>query len=375
MSWGSVRVVAVREIRQRLRDRGFLLTTVLLLVLIVLPGLVFGGSGGTERYAVGSLGEDSAALVEAADVQAPLFGAQLEITDVEDREQAELLVVEGELDVVVAPDRELIVEDDLQEGLGSLLRSSAVLEEAAGGDAPPEPPSFEVVPLVSETRSQVAGLAALATLLLFLVVYLPSYFVAAGVVEEKASRVVEVILSSVRPRELLAGKVLGLGLLGLAQVVVLLALGVLVGAGSGIVIVSPELAALVVSVLGAFVLGFLFYGFLFAVAGAVVSRQEDLQYSVLAPTAVLFVAFFVAQSQAPTADSSLAQVLGLLPPTAPFMLPVQVASGEAGGLEIALGVVLTLTAIVALAGAAGRLYAGSVLRFGGRVSLGDAWKG
>lgn len=376
MSWEAVRVVLLREIRQRLRDRGFLLTTVLLLALVVFPPLIIGAvAGGEEGYAVGTLDERSAALVEIAGDQAPLFEARIEARDVDGREEAERLVTAGELDAVVADGRELIVEEDPDDTLVSLLGSSAAVERAAGGEAPPAPQPLRVVPLDPEAQNQTAGLAALAIVLLFLVIYLPSYFVASGVVEEKASRVIEVILSSVRPSELLAGKVLGLGLLGLLQVVAILALGLVVGVGSGAILLTPELLALVIAVAGGFVLGFLFYGCLFAVSGAVVSRQEDLQYSQLAPTVVLFASFFASQSQAPDAGSGVAQVLTLLPPTAPFMLPVSVGNGEAGALEILLSVALTLVAIALLVLAAGRLYAGSVLRFGGRVSLGEAWKG
>jgi len=375
MSREAVRVVTLREMRQRLRDRGFLLTTVLLLLLIVVPPFLIGGGGGDERYAVGSLDEESVALVETARRQAPLFEARVETRELDSREEAERLVGDGELDAVVTGERELIVEGDVDDGLRSLLASSAVLEQAGGGRAAAEDGRLQVTQLTSETRSEAAGLAALASLLLFLIIYLPSYFVASGVVEEKSSRVIEVILSSVRPRELLAGKVLGLGVLGLVQLVAILALGVLVAAGSGLLAAGPELVGVLVAVVVGFVLGFLFYGFLFAVSGAVVSRSEDLQYSQLAPTVVLFASFFASQSQASDAGTSLAQALALLPPTAPFMLPIRVGSGEAGAVEIAVSVALALAAIAVIAWAAGRLYSGSVLRFGGRVSLGEAWKG
>lgn len=376
VSWEAVRVVAVREVRQRLRDRGFLLTTAFLLVAVTLPGIFAGGSGGeAEQYAVGSLDEQSAAVVEVAGQQDELFAAEVQSRSVDDRAEAERLLEAGELDVVVADGRELIVEDGIDGGLRSLLESSSVVERAGEQDAPPEAERLELAPLLSEGEADAAGLAALAAIVLFLLIYLPSYFVASGVVEEKASRVVEVILSSVRPRELLAGKVAGMGVLGLGQVVLVLALGLIVGAGSGFIAVSAETVALVIAVLGGFVLGFFLYGCLFAVAGAVVSRQEDLQYSVLVPTVVLFAAFFAVNSQVGEAGSGLARLLALLPPTAPFMLPVRIGSGEAAAWEIVAGVLLTLVAIAALVAAAGRLYAGSVLRFGGRVSLGDAWRG
>lgn len=375
MSRKAVRVVTMREIRQRLRDRGFLVTSALLLAIVVVPPvLISAATSGQDRYTVGSLDDESAALLDVARDQAPLFDAELETRTVDDRQEAETLVTEGELDAVVADGRELIVDSDVEDGLASLLGSSAVLEEAGTEQVSPQDAALTVAPQVSEARSQTTDLAPFAIILLFVVIYLSPYFVAASVVEEKASRVIEVILSSVRPNELLAGKVLGLGILGLAQIAIILILGVLVGAGSGVVELSPELLALIVAVIASFVIGYLFYGFLFAVAGAVVSRSEDLQYSVLAPMVVLFVGFFGSRSQASDPSSTLAQVLALLPPTAPFMLPVRIGAGEAGAVELLASAIIALAAIAVIAWAAGRLYAGSVLRFGGRVGLTEAWR-
>ena len=99
---------------------------------------------------------------------------------------------------------------------------------------------------------------------------------ARGVTEEKSSRVVELLLTTLSPRRLLAGKVLGVGLLGLAQLVVAggaaLAAGRLAG-GAGLPSAAPETVALV---LLWFVLGYVFYSVAFAAVGALVSRQEDL---------------------------------------------------------------------------------------------------
>jgi ABC-2 type transport system permease protein len=120
---------------------------------------------------------------------------------------------------------------------------------------------------ITRNRRKVdGGFAFVAVLLLYGQLISMGYFVAMGGVEEKSTRVVEVVLSTLRPRHLLAGKILGLGLLGLAQLLLALAW---------------------------FVVGYAFYAAAFGCAAALVSRQEDLQ-SVISPlTIVLMVGFFI----------------------------------------------------------------------------------
>ena len=101
-------------------------------------------------------------------------------------------------------------------------------------------------------------------------------FVAQGVVEEKASRVVELLLATMSPWQLLAGKIIGLGLLGLAQIVVIAVVGVAGALAFDLVDIPGELIGTAVSVVAWFVLGYAFYASIFAVAASLVSRQEDL---------------------------------------------------------------------------------------------------
>lgn len=152
-----------------------------------------------------------------------------------------------------------------------------------------DPPDAE-----QEERS---GLVAFGVFLLFGQIFGYGFWVASGVVEEKASRVVEVILSKVRPSELLAGKVLGLGALGLAQLVVLLGVGLGAAVAAGTVDPPPGLARAAAEVGLWFVLGYAFFACACAcacacaVAGAVASRQEELQNSASPPSLVPFGSF------------------------------------------------------------------------------------
>ena len=363
----AIRVVTRREIRERLRDRGYLLTTLALaggLTALALA-LALGGAS-RDRFAVAALDPASSRIVAAAREQAPLFGVTIDARRVSGSAQARRMLSAGDLDAVVAGGRRVLAEDAVDPTLRGLLATGRGARDA---------PRLREVALVASGRAEAKRLALVVLPLLFVLIYLPAYFAAASVAEEKSSRVVEILLSSVHPRELLAGKILGLGLLGFAQVALAIVAGLGVATAAGFVELSGEVVALAACALACFVAGFLVYGCLFAVAGAVVSRQEDLQYAALAPTLILFAAFAAVSAQTSSAGSATAGWLALLPPTAPLMLPLRVGAGAASATEIALAVAINATLVAALLWAAGRLYAGSVLRFGGRVRLRDAWNG
>jgi ABC-2 type transport system permease protein len=199
-------------------------------------------------------------------------------------------------------------------------------------------------------------------------------FVATGIVQEKASRIVEILLSTVRPRQLLFGKVVGIGLVGFIQLVVLGAVGLVTVMQTHAINVP---AVGVVAVLGGllwFVLGFVFYALIYAAAGSMVSRQEDVA-AVTAPIGILiigsyFVFFWVEANPA----NPIGVALSLLPPFAPVLMPGRMAIGDAQAWQVVLAVLLMLAAIVGMNSLAARVYSNSVLRIGSRVRLADAWR-
>jgi ABC-2 type transport system permease protein len=200
------------------------------------------------------------------------------------------------------------------------------------------------------------------------------YWVASGVVEEKASRVVEVVLATIRPSHLLAGKILGLGLLGLLQ---LLVIGI-VGVGAASAVGSLELDGDVLAAAGLallwFVLGYAFYSCAFACAGAIVPRQEELQSSMTPLTTIILVSFFVAFAVIQDPDGTLATVSSFVPTTAPMTMPPRIALGEVPAWEVAAAVAVTIAATAVLVPLAARIYSGAILRTGSAVKLRDAWR-
>jgi ABC-2 type transport system permease protein len=196
--------------------------------------------------------------------------------------------------------------------------------------------------------------------------------VASGVAQEKTSRTAEILLSAMRPRQLLTGKVLGIGLCGLVQ----LAVPVAAGAIANGIVHSAHIPSTIWLLLPAsllwFVLGFALYGFAFAAAGAIVARQEEVQF-VTAPLAFpLLAGYLLAYAVIGSPHAAWVRVLSFLPPLAPSLMSARIALGGVAWWETPLSVLLTLAAIVVTVRVAGRIYSSALVRGGARLSWGAA---
>jgi ABC-2 type transport system permease protein len=201
------------------------------------------------------------------------------------------------------------------------------------------------------------------------------FTVLTGVVEEKQSRVVEVVLSTVRPRDLLMGKVLGIGILGLLQ------LGVFVVAGVLATLLTQEIDVPLVTpgtvlLLGIwFVLGYTLYSTALGFLGALASRMEEASNASTPVTVVAMISYFVAIFSVIEDPSGIvAQIATYLPPSAPFVVPLRVAFDAIGPVEIGLAMLSTIIGIYVLFTIGARVYAGAVLQTAGRMKLRDAWR-
>jgi ABC-type transport system involved in multi-copper enzyme maturation permease subunit len=194
--------------------------------------------------------------------------------------------------------------------------------------------------------------------------------VAQGVTEEKSSRVVELLLTTVPPRRLLTGKVLGIGALGLAQLMLAggaaLIAGKLAG-GAGLPSAAPKAVALVVLW---FVLGYVFYSVAFAVAGALVSRQEDLTTAMLPINLLLIGAFYLALIVVNVnPNGTVAQIAAFVPPLSPMVVPARMVLGDMNAAGLIAAVAIDLIATAGLIVLAGRIYERAILRIGAPVRL------
>jgi ABC-2 type transport system permease protein len=223
------------------------------------------------------------------------------------------------------------------------------------------------------------------SILIFMLIVLYGNWIAMSVVEEKSSRVMEVILNAATPFQLLTGKVLGVGAVALTQYAALLAAGVIallaqdpiaslaLGEGGDAVTLPAGLTIGMLLLLGVFgVLGFLLYGVLYAAAGSLVSRQEDVQAAVmplaLVSTAAYFVAVYSATGLIDIREGWMS-LLALVPFVSPFLILSRITAGVASTPEVLLAIGLLVASIALALWIAARIYAAGVLLYGQRPGI------
>jgi ABC-2 type transport system permease protein len=388
-TFDGIKLTARREVVERTRDRSFLISTMVTLLIlgavIVIPKL-FGSDSNT--FDVGLVGPASQRLGPALVSQATAADVKVRLQSPADSAAAEREVRSGKLDAAVVDGSQVIVKEQPNDRLALIVqsasRTSRAQEELASHGlnqseiraalAPPPLPVRSIEP-TDENATAKKSIATIAVFLLYGQIIGYCMGVASGVVEEKATRVVEVLLATVRPVQLLAGKVIGIGLVGLLQLLLIGAIGLLLAVSLGTITLPAGALGTIGIVLLWFVLGYAFYASLFAVAGAVVSRQEELQNSTTPLTLVLVASFFVAITSAfGSSTTPLAKVCTYLPPTAPLIVPLRIAAGDIAAWQVGLTLAIMLASTVMVVLLASRIYAGAILRTGARVKLKDAWR-
>jgi ABC-2 type transport system permease protein len=389
----AVRLVAEREVRTRLRTKAFRITTLVLVVLVVGFALVMKlvGSSDSAKH----VGFTAATAPLAGPVQALAHGSGTEVRTVRTDDAAgRKMVADGKLDalVVSAQDGRLrvVVDKELDDTLKGTLQGAAgqaALDAqitrlggspsavaAQVGRATVAVTSLQPAPKFDPQRLAVGSVAGI---LIYLALLATGASVAQGVVEEKSSRVVELLLATVRPWQLMAGKVLGIGLVGLLQVTVVGVAGVAAGRLTGALSLSFSASAgVVVWLVIWFVIGFTLYSLVFAGLGALVSRQEDVGGVTTPATMFLVLGYVVGISVLPASpDNPVVAVMSLLPMFSPTLMPMRLAMGAVPPWQIALSLVLALATVPVLLVLAGRLYRNGVVRTGARVGLREALRG
>ena len=248
------------------------------------------------------------------------------------------------------------------------LRGAGLPAGRIGGTLAAAPaPVRSLIPVTPGNQASRA-IVVLGTIILYLALATYGGWVTSGVLEEKSSRVAEVILAAVRPRELLAGKVIGIGLLGLAQfaAVALTATIAAVAVGRHLPASTPGAIGLIVAW---FVLGYGFYCCAFAAAGAAASRQAEAP-AVAGPLSLLILlGYAVSLSVQSNPNGLLARITPFIPPLAPMTMPARMLLGHAQPWELPVSAALMLAATYGLVRLAGRAYSGNILRSGGRVTV------
>jgi ABC-2 type transport system permease protein len=391
-SAAAIGLVASREINTRLRSKAYLISTVVMLFLIIASTLVIKLlSGDAADSNVGVTGPTTQ-LSTPLKASATAIGQTVETTDVASEADGRAKVADGSIDALLIGDGknlQVVVKKDLdgklESSLNVLAQQLALNQQIVGlGGNPAQVEAavagakVDIQPMEKpfDYNGQQLVLGIIAGILIYMSLLINGQMVAQGVVEEKTSRVVELLLSTIRPWQLMAGKVLGIGTIGLIQMVLIGGVGVASGLATGVLTISLSAAlGTVIWLIVWFLLGFLMYSIVFAALGALVSRQEDVGGAITPALMFVIAGYVVGVSVLPSDPSnSFVEVLSIIPVFAPTLMPMRLAMGGVPVWEAVLSVALVAALIPILIWFAGRIYGNAVMRTGAKVKLRDALK-
>jgi ABC-2 type transport system permease protein len=385
----TVRLVAEREIRRWMRSRVLYVSTVVIVLAIFAIAVINRIASGDDEprsVTVAVAGDAPAGLDAALAAVGPAFDMSIEPESVSDVDEARQLLTDGDVDAAIDTDGALVLfADEEDDTVGAALQqawaASEVRQSLADEGVPPEridaalspqPLTSQVVDVDGDGPDGLNILVGtLSGILLFMSIQMFGNMILMGVVEEKSTAVIEVLLARVKASHLLAGKVLGIGTVAVAQLVVVVIAGVGALAISGVDVPGDVWAALPWTAVW-FIAGFTLYAFLFALAGSMVSRQEDATAAATPVSLVLTASYLGVFVLVGVADSTAARVLSLIPLFTPLLMPMRIAAGAAPWYDIVLALVIVAVTIVLIARLSGRIYNALVLRRGSRVRWADA---
>ncbi len=391
-AWASIRLVAGREISTRIRSKSFLIITALMVAAVVLGGVVVNLATASASSSATKIGlpPETAALAPAIEAVAQATGTKVTTSEVASTKAGEQQVADGDLDALLTGTAgefgvtvHKTLDPDLQPVLAGLGQQVTLAEQvkALGGDpavvsraladSSPKVTVLDPEP-ARDTAQIVTGFAA--GILIFISLMTCGQLVAQGVVEEKSSRVVELLLAALRPWQLMAGKVLGIGVIGLGQVVLVVGAGAGTAMALGLVDASKiNLGATVAWALVWFIVGFVMYSLALGALAALVSRQEDVGTVTSPVLTLMMIPYFLGVSIAPwDPENPLVVWLSYIPFCSPLLMPIRIALGAASTAEVLIALGLSLALIPVLVWLAGRIYSNAVLRTGTRVKLTEA---
>ena len=328
-----------------------------------------------------------------------LEGAGLEARDVTDRAEAENLVRDGEVDAaLVAENGTWQVISDGTPDMSVMSTVNALAESYSQAAALEElgisPADFQAAaPQINVEAVDIANIDAgkddaaseqdftrlmTAFVLLMLIVFMVVTFAAqvgSRVTEEKSSRVVELVLAAVRPLDFLAGKILGNLIFGLIATAILFGVGFAAVQVTGLLDdVSIDWSILPVMFVS-YLLATLFFAGLYAAAGAMVQRTEDLQSTQMPVLLLLLASAYVPAFGFANTDATWMQVASWIPPVSIFTAPLTYAAGDLTALQLVASLALAAVATVAVVWLAARIYRHSILNNGKTTKWSEALRG
>ena len=387
-AFSGLLLVARRELAMRLRGTAFRVSTIILLAATV-AGIATSAAliGRTQHFTVAVTAQAPPAVAAAVRADANAAGLAVTAVTAADRAAAIRSVTQGRVTAAVAAGGEIIWKagpnSTLNPVLNAAVQQAIVLQRAAalglsaGATTRLLAPVQVTVTQLQNQNQRTAReiIAYIGMFLLYLAIAVYGSYVLTGVVEEKSSRVVEVLLSRTPPSSLLGGKIAGIGLAGLAQFAAVAAAAVAtlrITRPSGL---PPGTYTAIPALVMWFVLGYAFYSMLLGSLGALASRTEDAQAAAGPVNGLLIGIYILAAIAMGNPGAGWVTILSLLPPTAPMFMPLRAALVTVPAWQVVAAVVLMLAGIYGLYHAGARLYHNAVLHTGARLRLRDAWRG
>lgn len=424
--WKRIQLIAGREITTRVKTRTYLWSLIVQMVIVALiaisPILIakfFNSDDGPV--------ERSVAVVNSADVDA-VAGLDSSLQLLADgsnttwiiseatEENARAQLEEGEIDaaVLIAPDADqlsftILTEDGDPQGsvaqtlitaVSSISVSSSIQQSGLSDSEITQvfaAPSLQITPAdpdsAADSDDDTADIvnyviAYASTIIIFIFVMIYGQWISQGVVEEKASRIMEIMVNAATPRDLLAGKVIGIMITALMQFIpIVLTAGIIaslqepIGKLFGVdadQLFNIDLSGIAWSSIGwftlYFILGFLLFGALYAGIGSLVSRQEEVATAVAPMTTVMMIGYFAALLSMSNPDGIIARIAYLFPGTSVFVAMLRLVMGNPEPWEIAVSIIGLVIAIVLALLVAARLYRVGVLMYGQPPKITEIFK-
>jgi ABC-2 type transport system permease protein len=394
-SWGAPRwtgdvgLIAAREIRERVRGRIFRVGTLIILLVvaaaILIPKLQNGSSQTVQT--VGVVGDETPAIEQIVTTAGKQNQDTVHLRVEPSVRAAEAALRAGTIDLAVLNGDQILLSQPATSknapadpglvteiaGYLGLVRSyqDAGLSPSQVSDVA-HAKAVPVHSLEGGSKSATQATSVIGIVLLFLMLTQYCTWILIGVMQEKSSRVVEVLLATVRPIQLLGGKVLGIGLVALGQAGLIVGFALALGAVVGSDLLRGTAPVALLAELFWLVLGYAFYCWVYAAAGSTAERQDQVQTLALPLSLPMLIGYIFSITVASSGDASVFfKVLAYFPPTAPFCMSALVGLNQATWWEFAASALITIGATAGMAVFAARIYRRAVLRTGARVRFRD----
>lgn len=400
-------IVASYTIKEMMKKKTFLISNLILIVIMIIgfniPSILKSVNNEEEQKGSKILIIDSENIFEGTlnNLNQMDLGYEFEITD----KEVDFGTIKNKIENSEIEDAIIIGKKNEQINIEYIVKNMSVMREVPEGcvNALTTIYSNLQISKLGLTQEQLASLTPnfnfelkqteqqevkgnifaimLLSLVLFYAIYFCAYQVSTSITTEKTSKIMETLVTSTTPRTIVLGKTIGIGIVGLIQVVVLVSVALICanfclpeGILESILDLSQITPFLAIMTIAYFLLGYLVFALLYALTGSTVSKPEDVQ-SANGPVAIIAViGFYLAYFTMMNPTSSLNVFASIFPVSSPFCMPFRIMMGIATPTQIAISLVVLIVTILVIAQISIKIYSNAILNYGSKLSFKDMIK-